>query len=230
MAIHRSSWRQIDGSAVLPSSGYPPAVPPFPSADAQPLVEALTDILCRVHFPDVACNEKYRALGDRLCELAFTLIAIEEFLSSCPAALNECMNPDLYARFGPFYRLDHHLRTLRPLGNYSFIVSARESGHAFCAVVGAVYTILGRPPGPPLASRALLPGWEKLIVWLPGLGQFRVRASVEGMHQARVKQQTEGHAADIKTHPTSRSHPDPGASKTFPDAKHGRPCYSTNGM
>ncbi|KAJ7470463.1 hypothetical protein FB451DRAFT_1368357 [Mycena latifolia] len=144
--------------------------------------------ISRVSFPDVypqtvPSNERYRALGVHMCKLALTLLALEKFPEGTAADLNdiceECMNPQLLARFSLLYHLDSHLRVLRPEGTQSWRVTAQES-----------------------ASWNPVMPWLNMLLspWLVAVqaGAFKVRTGVQKMWSVRLEQQTPGLIAGMK--------------------------------
>ncbi|KAJ7475889.1 hypothetical protein FB451DRAFT_1245124 [Mycena latifolia] len=184
IAGYRHGWQQIDASRVCLPPGYPP--PPPPPNSLNLLTDALTDIFCRLQWPGVTSNEKYRALGDQICYAVVTQLAVTKLPVATPAELDdvrlECTNRDLVARLGLLYNLHEHLRVLRGVKTPACVISPTQSRGALWALVGLIYDQVG---------------WDRTMVWLDPLfspwilaaadGTFRASSAAEAQRQDRIK-------------------------------------------
>ncbi|KAJ7468433.1 hypothetical protein B0H11DRAFT_2238967 [Mycena galericulata] len=172
-------WYAIDASRVRFPHVYPPPFPALATVHIDPLTEALTDILCRIHFGQndegIRSNERYRAVGGRLYALALTKVAIEQLPTATPAELDavrvECINKDLVVRLGLLLHLDRHLRLLRTVGDTSTSLSHTQCADAFYALVGMIH---------------LQTGWSELNAWLDELLSPWVLAAADGTFRASI--------------------------------------------
>ncbi|KAJ7603318.1 hypothetical protein FB45DRAFT_1071673 [Roridomyces roridus] len=182
------TWPTVDLSTVVPPRDYPPLLPPFHSAHVPVLSDAMTDILCRVHFgEETGCNTGYRLVGERLYRLVLTKVAVARLSSATPAELDEarleCANPQLRARLALSLGLHNQVRTLRRDGDES-----KESSvvccHALYALASVIYLHLGWD---------VFVSWfeELLSPWIIAAGDetLRVDPAAESHRQNRLKQQ-----------------------------------------
>ncbi|KAJ7183208.1 hypothetical protein C8R46DRAFT_1209368 [Mycena filopes] len=170
---------QITACTVEFPSSYPPFPPAFLPGDAQVLTDALTNHFCHLHFGDsVVGNERYRALGDILWRLALATVAFDRLPGVQSDVLNdialECTDDVLLAHLGTMFRLNEHVRILRPVGAEARLASHSQTGHGFLALVAAIY---------------LRRGWAPLIAWVGELMWPWIKAAaIGGFRLSRVAQ------------------------------------------
>ncbi|KAJ7738140.1 hypothetical protein B0H16DRAFT_1570947 [Mycena metata] len=186
-------WDAIDLGAVSLPESYPPNPPPVNASDLPSLADALTDVLCRLEFPDVETNGVYRIVGEQVFLLALTALAMKKLRTATLAELEEarieCANPALAARLGLILHLHRHFRTLR-IDEDDLAVPSMSTDH----LAGVFHAFLG--------ILQLRLGWDALFEWLEqflgpwvlaaGDGTLRASGAAEKKRRVRLRHAEEG--------------------------------------
>ncbi|KAJ7494762.1 hypothetical protein B0H11DRAFT_917058 [Mycena galericulata] len=178
-------WADVDVSKVVFPPGYPPTPPRLNQIHPTALKDAMTDVVCHIHFGETP-NNAYRAVGERVCTMTVTMLAIAKLPRATVAELDdvrlECLNSGILARIALLLNLHRHLRILRRDDDHSCYLGPADSQHAFEALVGVIYVELG---------------WCEVVTWLDELfapwidaagdGRLRADAGAEKRRQIRLR-------------------------------------------